>query len=102
MALCERFDLFEINGATELQRQRGDRFVGVGDAARHDAVEKTELRRDIESPAVQRHPAAQMDADGADFSFRRAALAFDPDARQPFDPACPDAKISANSDENFL
>src|SRR5215831_19246462 len=62
-------------GRTAEIGEAGHAIERIGDAARHDAGEMGEVRRDVERDAVQADPALEPDPDGRDLVLAVRALA---------------------------
>ena len=66
-------DLRHRTGHAEIG-ERGYAVALFGNAARHDAGEMRQIRRDVERKAVQRHPVPHADADRGDLVLGAFAL----------------------------
>ena len=76
----------------------------VADAAGNDPAEVVERRVDVDGDPVERHPAANPDADGRDLVFAPGAeiRSLDPDADPALPPLAGNAEYCEGADDPLL
>jgi len=82
------------------RRQAGDPVPA--DAARHDAAEMRQVRRDVQCHAMPAHPAADADADGADLGLGPRRGVGHPDADATFPAFAAHVEPVERADQPFL
>ena len=69
MPFYQTFHLFNIYRAIQFFFQRGYGLIRVVDAAGDDIIEMVQFGLYVEGESVQGNPPAQVDTNGANFSF---------------------------------